>query len=71
VLLSAPAEVIAERLAARTDDSYGQRPAEVARVLNLRETVEPSLRRAAGHEIDTRAALDEVVAAVLRLAATA
>jgi len=70
VLLSAPPEVIVARLAARTNNTYGQQPAEAARVLALRETVEPLLRRAADHEIDARAPLDEVVAAILRLADT-
>ncbi len=68
VLLSAPADTIAERLRTRTTNAYGKRPDEVARVLGQVETVEPLLRRAAGHEIDTSAPLEAVVAAVLRLA---
>ena len=68
VLLSAPADVIVERLGARTNNRYGKRPDEVARVLSLVETVEPMLRRAAGYEIDTSGRLDEVVATLLRLA---
>lgn len=68
ILLSAPAEIMVERLATRTNNSYGKTSGEVDRVLDLRETVEPLLRRIATHEIDTRAPLDEVVAAVLRLA---
>lgn len=68
VLLSAPADVIVERLRTRTGNQYGKRPAEIARVLNLIESVEPLLRRAAGHEIDTSASLEKVVATVLRLA---
>jgi dephospho-CoA kinase len=68
VLLSAPADLIVERLRTRTGNQYGKRPEEVARVLDLIETVEPLLRRAAGHEIDTSAPIDEVVAKVLRLA---
>jgi shikimate kinase len=67
VLLSAPADVIVERLNTRTNNSYGKHPDEVARVLGLRETVEPLLRHAAGHEIDTSARLEDVVASVLRL----
>jgi shikimate kinase len=67
VLLSAPAAVIVERLRTRTNNPYGKQPAEVARVLDLLETIEPLLRRAAGHEIDTSAALDDVVATVLQL----
>jgi dephospho-CoA kinase len=68
ILLSAPAEVIVERLATRTTNAYGKRPEEVARTLELMETVEPRLRRVADHEIDTSAPLDEVVATVLRIA---
>jgi shikimate kinase len=67
VLLTAPAGVIVERLATRTTNPYGKRPEEVERVLGLRQTVEPILRRGAGHEIDTGAPLDQVVAQVLRL----
>lgn len=66
-LLSAPAEVIVRRLRMRTNNLYGKHPDEIARVLSLMETVEPLLRRAAGHEIDTRAGLDDVVTSVLRL----
>lgn len=67
VLLSAPAAVIVARLGARTNNAYGKQPTEVARVLDLRETVEPLLRRVANHEIDTSARLDDVVTIVLRL----
>lgn len=68
ILLSAPADVIVERLRTRTNNPYGKHPDEVARVLELQQTVEPLLRRVATHEIDTRASVDEVVGAVLRLA---
>jgi shikimate kinase len=68
ILLSAPAEVIVERLATRTTNLYGKRPDEVARTLGLIETVEPLLRRIATHEIDTRAPLDAVVRDILQLA---
>jgi len=68
VLLSAPADVIVERLRTRTGNQYGKQPSEIARVLDLVESVEPLLRRAAGHEIDTSVSLEKVVATVLRLA---
>lgn len=67
ILLTAPADVIVERLARRTNNRYGKRPEEVARVLGLRQTVEPLLRRGADHIVDTSAPLDAVVAQVLRL----
>jgi dephospho-CoA kinase len=68
ILLSAPAEIILERLANRTGNSYGKAPGEAARVLELIQTVEPLLRRAADYELDTSAPLGEVVAEVLRIA---
>ena len=67
VLLSAPADVIVERLGARTNNPYGKHPDEVARVLGLVENVEPLLRRVAGYEIDTSARLEDVVATVLQV----
>lgn len=67
VLLRAPAHVLVHRLRTRTTNVYGKHPDEVARVLGQMETVEPLLRRAAGHEIDTSTPLEEVVATVLRL----
>lgn len=70
VLLSAPADVIADRLRARTTNAYGKHPDERARVLRLGEPVEPLLRRVASHEIDTRASIEDVTATVLRLAST-
>lgn len=66
VLLSAPASLIAERLATRTTNPYGKDPDEVARTLQLQETVEPALRRVAGLEVDTSMPLDEVVTVILQ-----
>ena len=65
ILLSAPASVIAARLAARTNNPSGKHPNELAQVLGYLETVEPLLRRGASLEIDTRAPVDQVVAAIL------
>lgn len=67
ILLSAPAEIILERLQTRTNNAYGKRPEEVAQVLNNLQTVEPLLRKAASHEIDTCAPFEEVVAEVLQV----
>lgn len=68
VLLSAPADVIVARLGARTNNPYGKRPEEVARVLSQLETIEPLLRRVADVEIDTSAPLEHVVERLARLA---
>jgi hypothetical protein len=67
-LLSAPVEVLAERLASRTTNSFGRAPGELARVLDDLQAVEPLLRTAATHEIRTTVPLGEVVAEVLQLA---
>jgi shikimate kinase len=65
VLLTAPAAVIVERLATRTNNPFGKDPDEVARTLLLQQDVEPLLRRGADLEVDTTAPLDEVVATIL------
>jgi dephospho-CoA kinase len=70
VLLSAPFETLAERLAARTGNPYGKAAGELSRVLDDLRTVEPALRRVADHEVRTTMPLDEVVATVLRLTGT-
>lgn len=67
VLLSAPADVLVHRLRTRTNNPYGKHPDELADVLRYLDTVEPLLRRRATLEIDTRAPLPDVVAAILRL----
>jgi dephospho-CoA kinase len=67
VLLTAPAAVIVERLATRTTNAYGKHPEELARVLGLLQTIEPRLRRVAGHEVDTSVPLNQVVAKVIQL----
>jgi dephospho-CoA kinase len=68
VLLSAPAEVLAGRLAARTGNPYGKAPGELDRIMADLRTVEPLLRRVADHEIRTTMPADEVITEVLRLA---
>lgn len=67
VLLSAPPEVLVERLTRRKNNPYGTTPKSLARVLEHVETVEPLLRKSAHHEIDTSAPLEEVVEALLQL----
>ncbi|MDX6374363.1 MAG: hypothetical protein QOD98_3351 [Nocardioidaceae bacterium] len=67
VLLSAPVEVLTERLASRTTNPFGKDPAELARILDDLREVEPLLRRVATHEIDTSRALDDVVTEVERI----
>jgi dephospho-CoA kinase len=67
VLLSAPVGVLAERLASRDTNPFGKDPDELVRILTDVREVEPLLRRAATHEIDTTQPLDDVVAEVERI----
>jgi shikimate kinase len=53
VLLSAPPEVLAERLATRTGNPYGTDPDELAETLTYQQTVEPLLRASATLEVVT------------------
>ena len=68
VLLSAPADVILERVAGRETNDFGKTEAERARILGDLAAVEPLLRRGATAEIDTRAPLGDVVDALERIA---
>ena len=68
VLLSAPADVIFERVARRESNTFGKRDAERERIRDDLANVEPLLRAGATAEIDTRIPLSEVVAALERIA---
>lgn len=65
VLLSAPPEVVRERLTSRTTNPYGKEPEELSEALRLQQTVEPLLRTSATLEVATTAPLEEVVATIL------
>lgn len=65
VLLSAPAEVLAERLTTRTTNSYGKDPAELAETLGYQQTVEPLLRAATTVEVVTTVPVAQVADTVL------
>jgi dephospho-CoA kinase len=68
VLLSAPVDVILERLAARDTNTFGKSERERRRILHDLAAYEPRLRAGATAEIDTRAPLDKVVDALERIA---
>ena len=65
VLLSAPAEVLVERLTTRTTNPYGKEPAEIAETLEYLETVEPLLREAATLEVVTTVPVEKVADIIL------
>jgi hypothetical protein len=68
-LLSAPAEVLAGRLASRAGNPFGKSPGELERIFDDLRLVEPLLRKVADHEIAITRPLSDVVTEVLRLAA--
>jgi hypothetical protein len=68
VLLSAPADVILERVAGRDTNDYGKSDAERALILRDLATVEPLLRTGATAEIDTRIPLGAVADELERIA---
>ncbi len=67
VLLSAPAGVILQRIAARTTNDYGKSREERDLVLSDRAAVEPLLRAGCTDELDTSRPLDEVVEALVAI----
>jgi dephospho-CoA kinase len=59
VLLSAPLEVMLERIASRDSNPFGKTAVERGKIIADTAEVEPLLRRSATIEIDTRAPLAE------------
>jgi dephospho-CoA kinase len=70
VLLSAPVEVILERVGMRDTNDYGKTDAERDLIAQDLDAVEPLLRAGATAEIDATTPLDEVVDALERIAAS-
>jgi len=68
ILLSAPAEVLSQRLATRTNNPFGKSPGQYRRFLADLHDVEPRLRAIADCEIDTTIPLSQVVQATLQAA---
>jgi adenylate kinase family enzyme len=65
VLLSAPGDVILERIETRTTNSYGKDPGERALILADLDSIEPRLRATCTHEIDATRPVDDVVDALV------
>ncbi|HEV7212612.1 MAG TPA: AAA family ATPase [Blastococcus sp.] len=64
VLLSAPLEVLIERVRTRTNNPYGSTPEQQAEIAWYLEEVEPLLRRSAGRELDGRRPVAELADAL-------
>jgi hypothetical protein len=71
VLLSAPADVILDRIEHRTTNSYGKTPGERAMILDDLANVEPLLRLRCTHELDATRPLEAVVADLIAIASRA
>lgn len=67
VLLTAPDDVMVERLTTRTTNGFGRTPEELAQVLRDLAEVEPLLRRTADLIIDTTRPVAEVADMVLSM----
>jgi broad-specificity NMP kinase len=61
VLLSAPADVLLERLESRTTNEYGKSDVERELILSQLAEIEPRLRASCTHEIDATRPLGDVV----------
>lgn len=61
VLLSAPADVLLDRVSARATNEYGKSPAERELILTHLREVQPLLRATCTHEIDATLPLADVV----------
>lgn len=68
VLLTAPVEVLLDRIEQRTNNPFGKTAEERARILSDMAEVEPLLREVATHEIDTHSSLALVVDILVSIA---
>ncbi len=71
VLLSAPTDVLLDRVARRTSNPYGKTALERAEILDDLANVEPLLRASCTHELDASRPLDAVVADLMAIASGA
>ena len=67
VLLSAPRQVLLERIEGRTSNDYGKTPAERDQILRDLNEVEPRLRATCTHEVDAGQPIDDVVATLIAI----
>ena len=68
VLLSAPLDVMIERLRTRVNNPFGKTPEELDRIIDDLAQVEPLLRASSTIEINTARSLTKVVDELVRLA---
>jgi RimJ/RimL family protein N-acetyltransferase len=68
VLLTAPTDVLLDRVASRTSNEYGKTELERAEILADLAEIEPILRQGCTHELDASRPLDAVVADLIAIA---
>jgi dephospho-CoA kinase len=68
ILLSAPPDVILDRIARRTTNDYGKIPLERAMILDDLAMIEPLLRKGCTHELDASRPLADIVADLMTIA---
>ena len=68
VLLSAPTDVLLERIATRTTNDYGKSEAERAEIVANLATIEPLLRASCTHELDATRPLSDLAGELERIA---
>jgi len=66
ILLTTTEKVMADRLRSRKGIAYGQTPEEVARILRLKQTIEPLLINAADLVIDSNASLQSITDIIIK-----
>lgn len=67
VLLSAPLDILLERVSRRTNNPYGKTPEQQAEIAGYVRTVEPLLRRGATLQLDGQRPVSELADAIERL----
>ena len=67
VLLSAPLDVLFERVSSRSNNPYGKTPEQWAEIAGYVQTVEPLLRRDATLQLDGKRPISELADAIERL----
>jgi dephospho-CoA kinase len=68
VLLTAPLDTLLDRVAVRSGNDFGKAPHERAAIVRDHAMIEPLLRTAATHVIDTAGGIDDVVDQLLAVA---
>jgi len=71
VLLTAPLDVILDRVARRSTNDYGKSPLERAMILDDLANIEPLLRASCTHVVDASRPLDDVVTDLIAIASRA